>query len=251
MTSFNQKLIFGILFIALASFIFSGCEKHDEASATTNQSLEIAAYRAQIEYYSDLTNSLQEQIINIKEERFITEHEYEQRIDELENEIKTLFDKIKYLATGNQASEPNDTESSGFICQSIENATYATTDLTLNNKFLYEETPSGIIITKYIGDDRQVTIPAQIGGIPVTSIGDSAFKDSKITTVSIPSSVKEIGWFAFSGCSLLANINISSSVTYIGYGAFDFCPTSMLIKCDSGSYTEAYAISWGLRYLAE
>ena len=69
-----------------------------------------------------------------------------------------------------------------------------------------------------------MVIPAEIGGYPVTSIGEYAFRwCSNLTSIEIPSGVTSIGNSAFSGCSGLTSITIPSSVTSIGYVAFEAC----------------------------
>ncbi|MBQ9428132.1 MAG: leucine-rich repeat domain-containing protein [Clostridia bacterium] len=105
-----------------------------------------------------------------------------------------------------------------------------------------------------------LTIPAEIDGYPVTSIGNYAFSESVvINSIEIPSSVTSIGRGAFSynfylnsivvdaanqnyssdtqgilynkektilifsGCGAIGNIEIPSSVTSIGDGAFAWC----------------------------
>ena len=57
----------------------------------------------------------------------------------------------------------------------------------------------------------------------VTSIGDIAFCDCSIYSVSIPNSVTTIGNNAFYGCYVLASIDIPNSVTSIGDRAFCGC----------------------------
>ena len=89
----------------------------------------------------------------------------------------------------------------------------------------YEEVDGrSITITKYSGTAATVHISARIRGLPVTSIGDSAFSYcSNLSSVTIPSSVTSIGNYAFDGCSSLPSITIPSSVTSIGDSAFSSC----------------------------
>ena len=64
-----------------------------------------------------------------------------------------------------------------------------------------------------------LTIPSS-----VTEIGSYAFEDcSGLTSLIIPSSVTSIGWYAFEGCSGLTSLTIPSSVTSIGWSAFSGC----------------------------
>ena len=114
--------------------------------------------------------------------------------------------------------------------------------------FKYSKEKGQIVIIEYVGTDVDVEIPSNIDGMPVASIADGAFKGALIRSVVIPSSVKEIGWFAFAGCSCLENVTIPESVVSIGYGAFDGCPAALKINCDKGSYAQAYAMSWGLSF---
>ena len=69
-----------------------------------------------------------------------------------------------------------------------------------------------------------VTIPSELGGYPVTSIGNSAFYGSLgLTSVIIPNSVGTIGNRAFANCSRLTSVSIPNSVTSIGGSAFEGC----------------------------
>ena len=72
--------------------------------------------------------------------------------------------------------------------------------------------------------DTDVVIPAKYEGLPVTSIGASAFKNcSSLTSVTIGNSVTSIGIYAFRGCRSLTSITIPDSVTSIGDYAFAYC----------------------------
>ncbi|MDR0472753.1 MAG: leucine-rich repeat domain-containing protein [Treponema sp.] len=81
----------------------------------------------------------------------------------------------------------------------------------------------GVEITGYKGDRFEVRIPPHIQGLPVTSIGNNAFAEKNIISITIPNSVTSIGDEAFSGCSSLASVNIPNGVTSIGNSAFDGC----------------------------
>lgn len=69
-----------------------------------------------------------------------------------------------------------------------------------------------------------IDIPSTINGYSVTSIGEYAFFDcSKITAITIPSSVALIENQAFTRCTGLTSVVILDGVKEIGYGAFAGC----------------------------
>lgn len=99
-----------------------------------------------------------------------------------------------------------------------------------------------------------VNIPAEIDGLPVTSIVEYAFCDCAfLTSVTIPDSVTEICANAFLYCSSLETITIPDSVTKIGEYAFEDCTalTSVIIQnpnCeindDAYTFTNGYDENW-------
>ena len=64
-------------------------------------------------------------------------------------------------------------------------------------------------ITEYLGGGGDVMIPPALGGCPVTVIGDYAFFDSGLTSITIPDSVASIGDRAFSSCSSMESIEVA------------------------------------------
>lgn len=78
-------------------------------------------------------------------------------------------------------------------------------------------TDGSVTITKYNGNDEQVTIPSVFDGAPVRAIGESAFRENKtVKKVVIPDSVQYIGTYAFLNCSALEDVTVPSSVKSVG-----------------------------------
>jgi hypothetical protein len=90
--------------------------------------------------------------------------------------------------------------------------------------YTYTTNNGTIAITKYTGSGGDVIIPEAVGGLPVTSIGISAFYFcSNLTSVTLPDSVTTIGDLAFRSCTRLTNVTIPNSITAIGNLAFGDC----------------------------
>lgn len=119
---------------------------------------------------------------------------------------------------------------------------------TSAESFKYVKENGGITVTGYTGKLTSVVIPERIDGLPVLKIGKRAFADTSVRSVVLPSSCVEVDWFAFLGCYALNTVYISGGVSEIGYGAFDSCSRALVIYCESGSYAERYAQSFGIAY---
>lgn len=111
------------------------------------------------------------------------------------------------------------------------------------SNFKYDVTSDGVRITKYIGTDKEVTVPNKIEGTTVTEIakeafakaevdkvvlkegitviGDYAFSSCKLSDIELPKGVKTIGKSAFAKTENLSKIEIPSTVTLIGDGCFN------------------------------
>ena len=94
-----------------------------------------------------------------------------------------------------------------------------------------------------------VVIPAELDGYPVTGVWGSIFKrNDPVRSIVIPEGVKEIGWSAFNGVGL-DSVSIPSTVTNIGQNALqcmnvrkyvvspdnqDYCETNGLVCTKDG-----------------
>ena len=85
-------------------------------------------------------------------------------------------------------------------------------------------------INKTIGKEiEDLVIPSQIGGYPVTEIGDDAFNGPaqfviyKFKSITIPDSVTYIGARAFMNCQAVTKINMPTSGISWGDDAFLYC----------------------------
>ena len=92
--------------------------------------------------------------------------------------------------------------------------------------YTFEDNGTGVTIvaTDSMILTGDVEIPETFNGLPVTKIGDSAFKNNiRITNIIIPNTVTSIGKSAFYECKRLENITIPDNVTEIGAYAFYNC----------------------------
>lgn len=96
-------------------------------------------------------------------------------------------------------------------------------------------------------------IPDTLNGEPVITIADGAFENlSGITTVLVPSGIRNIGEHAFSGCRDLRGVCLADTVRVIGDAAFDGCTSleSILIPASMHSIAaNAFEDCAAMRYI--
>lgn len=99
--------------------------------------------------------------------------------------------------------------------------------LDREDPFVYEETDDGAMVIGILDDvdiSDNVTITSLYRGVPVTTIGNGAFKDcTNFTSVVMPDSIISIGNGAFSHCSSLTSVVIGNGVGTISNMAFYYC----------------------------
>ena len=119
---------------------------------------------------------------------------------------------------------------------------------------------------KITGLKKNVTvldIPSEIGGLPVTKIGEDAFKGTEIEAAHIPEGVTEIEAGAFSRCVNMTELTLPDSLTVIGAYAFNSCTgiTELTLPqnlgfLDNGAFRSmngltAVTLPEGIRYMSE
>ena len=97
-------------------------------------------------------------------------------------------------------------------------------ECNLSGDMVYQASDDAATLVRYFGSDSKVDIPAELGGKPVTAIGEYAFHhNTTITSVKIPEGVTSIGETTFASCRSLTEVTIPKSVTSIGGCAFQSC----------------------------
>ena len=145
--------------------------------------------------------------------------------------LKTVYVNEGHAASVESLLESSGLDMSGVTVKEISAVTTWTDTSTL---------PTITWSYRTIGDDAEifndgssaidpsfygfVTIPSEIDGHTVVSIGASAFSGcDKITGVTIPATVTSIGEYAFTECDGMEGIAIPGGVTTIGSSAFYGC----------------------------
>lgn len=240
-----------LLLVACAS----GCGKDDEtppteSNTTADRSAEIALYEEKLAYYREVIEGMESEMLSLKESNYITVSEYKIRIENLENQIDAL-----------SASKGDGSVSAGKNDDAMQDPPAQTPvvnpDSIVSNEedpaavFTYSDSDGGLIITGYMGSAEKIEVPSSIDGKAVVGIGESAFANLRAEEIILPAGIVSIDWFAFSGCFALKSVTIPASVRSVGYGAFDNCPSSLVIRGGKGTYIEAFAASWGMTFVGE
>ena len=86
-------------------------------------------------------------------------------------------------------------------------------DLALRDDGNYE-------VKSYKGSQKKVTIPSEYKGKKIVGIESNAFENSSIEFITIPSTVENIGDYAFYKCDALQTVTLSEGLKVIGCFAF-------------------------------
>ena len=112
-------------------------------------------------------------------------------------------------------------------------------------QFTYTTNSGAITITGYTGSGGAVIIPSKITGLPVTSIGPSAFQfSSSLTSITISNNVTSIADAAFASCAALTAITVdAANPTFASVAGVLFNKSLTTLVQYPGGKTGAIAIS--------
>lgn len=163
---------------------------------------------------------------------------YEMLTDEIENE-KQIFVKGHTIQTMAEPERENLVLDGWFYDnQTTDECEYYTDifteDVTLYAGWINEDdgtawqyttqTDDTVEITAYTGRRRYLTVPKELEGKKVTSIGEGAFaENTRLRQVTLPDSLTQIRDRAFFGCNSLREIEIPEKVKQIGSETFYGC----------------------------
>lgn len=116
-------------------------------------------------------------------------------------------------------------------------------------KFLYTIDGNSATITGYTGEGKTLVIPSMIDGYYVLEIADNAFENTKFEKVIVSAGIAKIGWFAFRNCPFLKSVSLPASVEQIGYSAFSGSSETLTFYVSSSSFALRYAQSYGYSYV--
>ena len=79
---------------------------------------------------------------------------------------------------------------------------FDTTPVTPASDLTYTAEGGAVTVTGYTGSEAVVVIPDTLDGLPVTAVAEGAFAgESGLRAVSLPDSVRAVGFGAFAGCT--------------------------------------------------
>ena len=249
-----KKSTFAILLTTLItlSCVFAACNTGSALPYPSDQSTASDTTDSNGNY-STIIKELEDQILELKQDQYISEAKRAQEIARLE----ALILELKQSDGNNETTDHKDTSSATASAEdekneSSESESGSETDAVTSPAgiFTYEVTDGKASITGFTGSDSSITIPSSIDGYEVTCIADDAFQSETLKNVTIPDGVTKIGWFAFKECPALRTVTIPNSVSSIRYSAFPANHKGFSIICHTDSFAATYAQSYGISMTA-
>ena len=236
-------IVAGALCLTTVSASLTSCQlvKGTDDANENVSSVQKDAYDAKILYYESQVQSQTAQLGEMEQQFYVLRDEY---MDQLKNLEQQLASQNKPADTPNDTQTPPADEAppAEDTPPSEEAGDVQLCDYTyrLEGKFA--------VLTSYIGNERDVVVPAAVDGYLVIGLGDSVFADCDVRSVTLPKTLERMGWFTFYQCKSLEKVVLPEGLTNIGYASFDGCSQALCLYVADGSYAEQYAISFGIPY---
>ena len=85
---------------------------------------------------------------------------------------------------------------------------------------------------------ESLDVPDRLGGVPVASVEPDAFADcADLRSVSLPDSLRSVGFRAFLGCTNLTNVVVGAGLKVVEFDAFSRCPNLAAVRIDATNAT--------------
>lgn len=97
------------------------------------------------------------------------------------------------------------------------------TCLASNVEYEYYVDEGEVILTKYIGNEKEVTVPCEIDGYKVRELKGTFYENAKIKKVVLEEGITLIGEETFYGCNALKEVAIADTVRRLDRYAFAYC----------------------------
>jgi hypothetical protein len=258
----KQKIIGGVLagifLIVGIGMCLSSCQLTAALTENTEhqQSVEKDSYETKILYYETQLKSMTTQLSEMAQQLHIIRSDYTDQLEQLKELIHQYQEEQPGNSTegeGDNIVPPSDETANQTPNQDPDHApeqdtsTSTPPEMALND-YTYRLENGCAILTSYLGNEKEIIIPAAVNGYLVVGLGDNMFAETDIVSVILPQTIETIGWFSFYQCKNLKRVVLPSKISTIGYASFDGCPSTLCLYVAEGSYAEQYAVSFGLNY---
>ena len=93
-----------------------------------------------------------------------------------------------------------------------------------------------MVVVGFEGNSQMIIIPNEYEGKPVTCIADGVFENTGIISVTLPTSLSELGDNVFAGCKRLETVKHKNCFLTIGDNAFYGCEKLLTIEHTSNAF---------------
>lgn len=253
-----KRNVFALIFsvILILSCLLASCNANQKIFDDSDDTKDTTASTNENDYEEALRD-LENQILALQQNQSQNDQKNQQELERLQALLEQLKNEQKKPSgehdgkesdkedsdSNNDISDTVDTDGGENENENNQNQSQATA------KFLYTIDGNSATITGYTGEGKTLVIPSMIDGYYVLAIADNAFEGTKFEKVIVSSGIVKIGWFAFRNCSALKSVTLPASVEQIGYAAFSGTPGGLTFYVSSGSFAARYAQSYGYSYV--